>query len=71
MVTAYARGNSIYFKNNEWFYVEDNSKFDDSKPCKKCGKHPMKEGYDACLGYVKDAKSACCGHGVEEPYIKY
>jgi hypothetical protein len=32
---------------------------------------PTKEGYDACLGYIEGAKSACCGHGVEEGYIVY
>ena len=32
---------------------------------------PTKEGYDACLGHVKGAKSACCGHGVEESYVMY
>lgn len=31
---------------------------------------PTKEGYDACLGYIKGAKSACCGHGIEEPYFR-
>ena len=32
---------------------------------------PTKEGYDACLGHIDGAKSACCGHGVEEPYVLY
>lgn len=41
----------------------------DSRPCKRCGRMPTKEGYDACLGYIKGAKSACCGHGIEKPYI--
>ena len=30
---------------------------------------PTKEGYDACLGFIEGAKSACCGHGVERAYV--
>jgi len=71
MTTSFARGNEIYFKNNKWFYLEDNTVFDDSKPCKKCRKYPTKEGFDACLGHIEDATAACCGHGSEEDYIKY
>jgi hypothetical protein len=29
---------------------------------------PTKEGYDACLDHIDGVSSACCGHGVEEPY---
>jgi len=25
--------------------------------------------YDACLGHIDGATSACCGHGVKQPYI--
>lgn len=38
------------------------------RPCVACGLPPTPEGYDACLGFVEGASSACCGHGVEEPY---
>ena len=68
MVTGYARGNKIYCKNDIWYYVEDDTILDDSKPCKRCGRYPTKEGYDACVGYVEGVSSKCCGHGVEEPY---
>jgi hypothetical protein len=30
---------------------------------------PTKEGYDNCLGHIEGVASACCGHGVEIPYI--
>lgn len=71
MVTGFARGNQIYFKDDNWFYTEDNTIFDDSKPCKRCGKYPTKEGYDACTGYIEGVTHACCGHGVEKPYTLY
>lgn len=69
MVTSHARGHDIYFDGNNWKYRDTNTIFDDSRPCKKCGKMPTVEGYDACLGYIEGATSACCGHGVEKPYV--
>lgn len=35
----------------------------------KGGRMPIKEGYDACLGYIDGVKSACCGHGVGKPFL--
>ena len=69
MVTSYSRGWKIYFKENKWYYSDTNEEWKDNRPCKKCGKYPTKEGYDACLGFIKGAKSACCGHGIKESYI--
>ena len=70
MITSYGRGHKLVY-NNGWLYLDTMEKFDDSRPCKKCGKMPTKEGYDACLGYIPGAKFACCGHGVEERSIIY
>lgn len=71
MVKSYLRGHEIYYNNKDkqWYYLDDNSIADDSRPCKKCGKYPTKEGYDACIGYLEGVKSACCGHGVQEDFI--
>ena len=68
---AYMRGNPIYYDGKDWRYTEDDTLADDSKPCARCGKMPTAEGYDNCLGHIEYAKSACCGHGVEEPYVVY
>ena len=72
MITSFSRGNKIFFDvfDNVWKYLDDNSIFDDSKPCAKCRKHPTEEGYDACLGYVPGIKNACCGHGVNPVYFQ-
>lgn len=67
--TAYMRGNPIYYDSKDWRYTEDNTLADDNKPCVRCGKMPTAEGYDHCLGYIDSAKSACCGHGIEDKYI--
>jgi hypothetical protein len=71
MVKGYSRGWEIYYDGESWRYVDNHEILDDSRPCKKCGCMPTKEGYDACLGHIDGVKSACCGHGVEEPYMVY
>lgn len=68
MITSYSRGHKIYFKNKEWHYADTDEICNYDRPCKKCNSYPTKEGYDACLGYIVGAKSACCGHGVEKEY---
>lgn len=42
---------------------------DNDRPCPLCHKMPTLEGYDACLGFIPGARSACCGHGVEYGYV--
>lgn len=39
------------------------------RPCVGCGLAPTAEGHDACLGLIEGIWSACCGHGVVEPYL--
>lgn len=69
MIKTHLRGHEIYFDGKDWRYTDNNKIADDSRPCKHCGKTPTKEGYDACLGHIEGVKSACCGHGVEKPYV--
>jgi len=69
MITTNSRGHQIYYDGVVWRYVDTNEIDTDSRPCKKCGRMPTKEGYDACIGHIEGASSACCGHGIEEPYI--
>lgn len=71
MVKSYSRGHEIYFKNNKWYYSDNNEEYKDDRPCKKCNCYPTKEGYDSCLGYIPNVIYACCGHGVNKGYIKY
>ena len=72
MIKSHSRGWEIYFDKEQWRYCDDNSLLSQNpRPCKKCGKFPTPEGYDACLGKVEGAISACCGHGCEKPYIIY
>lgn len=70
MIKAYKRGHVIYFDGCNWRYIDDDTVADHDRPCKRCGKMPTPEGYDSCLGKINGVISACCGHGVEEPYSK-
>lgn len=67
MIISYSRGHEIIYQNNEWFYSDTMQSFDDSRSCKRCGKYPV-NGHDACLGEIEGITSACCGHGVIEPF---
>lgn len=74
MTKSYIRGWEIYFDfdSNNWRYCDNNKPvIDEVRPCKRCGKMPTAEGYDACLGHIDGVMFACCGHGVTEPYIMY
>ena len=68
-VTAYSRGQQVFYTNDKWRYADDTPMDKHRNPCVRCGKSPTPEGYDACLGYIPGVISACCGHGVETPYI--
>ena len=68
--SAHLRGIQVFYIDNEWRYA-DGAIAELRKPCARCKQPPTPEGYDACLGYMSGAISACCGHGVEAPYIVY
>jgi hypothetical protein len=71
MATSWSRGHKTYWNEltQQWYYCDTNEIDDGNRPCKRCGRMPTLEGYDACLGYIKNVSSACCGHGTIEPYI--
>jgi hypothetical protein len=74
MIKSTSRGHEIYFKNDKWYYSDNdeltriNGKV---RSCKKCGKGPD-EGPDPCLGNLSGISNACCGHGDrEKSYIRF
>lgn len=72
-VSSYTRGWKIIWNpiKQKWFYADTGESIEIERSCKRCGKFPTLEGYDACLGYIKDVESACCGHGVSKAFIKF
>ncbi len=70
MITAHKRGHLIAFIGGQWVYADNLIPINqEERSCIRCGKMPTSEGYDACLGHIEGATSACCGHGVGAPYI--
>lgn len=69
MVKSFSRGHEIFWDGAYWRFIDTGAIDDGARPCKRCGKSPTPEGYDACLGHIPGVMSACCGHGVEQPYI--
>lgn len=41
------------------------------RPCPKCGKAPGKDNHDPCMQNLPGVEYACCGHGMEDGYIKF
>lgn len=68
--TTLYRGHPVYYDGDNFRYESTGEIFDrDSVCCVLCHKPPTPEGYDACLGYIPDCFSACCGHGIERGYV--
>lgn len=68
--TSYQGGHLIEY-NKQWLYADDKSPISVKRPCVRCGRMPTPEGYDACLGYIPNVKSACCGHGMGNPIMEF
>ena len=70
-VRSYSRGWPVVWLGTlkRWVYEDTNGPIEEERPCVRCGRLPTKEGYDACIGYIKGIASARCGHGVEKPYF--
>lgn len=69
MISSYIQGHKVEYVNGKWRYCDNKEDISNIRPCKKCGKEAILEGYDACLGYLSGIKSACCGHGVTVPIL--
>ena len=65
----HSQGHIVVPTSGRWLYVDTGETTDKKRPCKKCKCFPTPEGYDACLGHIPGARSACCGHGVEPGYV--
>jgi hypothetical protein len=56
-------------KDGEYYTLLDTVGDNNYRACPRCGEMPTKEGHDACLGHIPDVRYACCGHGIDKPYI--
>ena len=67
------RGHTVLFVGGEWVYEDTRTAtVGEDRCCAACGEGRTKEGHDGCLGTIKGAKNACCGHGdAEDAYLQY
>jgi len=65
---GHVRGWPCEYRGDRWVYTDNGQPIDGRRACSRCGRRPTEEGYDACLGFIPRAVSACCGHGVEKGY---
>lgn len=69
-ILSYSRGHLCEYRDGKWVYFDNGYSVGNKvRPCKKCGRMPTPEGYDACLGYIQGATSACCGHGTNKGFV--
>ena len=66
---SHSRGWPITFEGGKWVYDDTKEKVVEDRCCRRCDRPPTKEGYDACLGFISGATSACCGHGSTDAFI--
>ena len=50
---------------------EDGESADIPRACPRCKKFPTEEGHDPCLSNLPGVVGACCGHGVQQGYIRF
>lgn len=76
-VSSYHRGHKVIALKDskgvysDWRYLDGSSlKKEGDRPCVRCGKMPTEKGHDPCISDLPNTKYACCGHGVEDGYVK-
>jgi hypothetical protein len=73
-VEGFIFGHAIYTINGtEWFYVDNDEPIRNApeRKCPKCDKYPTNDGHDPCIADLPGVDFACCGHGVEQGYVKF
>lgn len=74
-VSTFHRGHRIHARKDSkgvysiWEY-SDGSSIKDERPCVRCGKPATEEDHDQCISNLPNVQYACCGHGVEDGYVK-
>jgi hypothetical protein len=66
-------GHSAYYNwdKEEWLYVDNDESASVKRPCITCKQYQTAEGHDHCIQNLPGVIQACCGHGVEEGYIRF
>lgn len=68
MIKGQVRGHIIFWNGKGWRYLDTGEALNLERPCKRCLRLPTNE-QDACIANTPNIESACCGHGIAEPYF--
>ena len=74
-IWTFHRGHGIQARKDSkgvysiWEYP-DGTSIKNERPCPRCGNPATKEGHDHGISNLPEVKYACCGHGVEDGYVK-
>jgi len=75
-VSSYHRGHRIHALQDskgvysDWRYSDGSKIKEQERACTRCGTPAIKEGHDHCIANLPNVAFACCGHGVEDGYVK-
>mgnify|MGYP006282749705 CR=1 FL=1 len=74
-ITSFVFGHPVYWLEEEqkWRYTDNDELIDGAPPrrCPKCNKFATSEDHDPCIENLPGVSHACCGHGVDESYVKF
>jgi hypothetical protein len=73
-ITTFAFGHKIFsVDGRNYFYADNHQAYEDAEPraCPKCKKMPTEDGHDPCIANLPGVAYACCGHGVDDAYVKF
>jgi hypothetical protein len=72
---SYLFGNPVVFKKKKWYLKATGQKVTPKLKrtlrCPRCGMSPTEAGHDPCIADMEGVRNACCGHGVEYPYVQF
>lgn len=70
---GWKRGHEVEWdkEGEQWHYADTGEVADYDRSCIKCGEMPTSKGHDPCIGHIKGAISACCGHGIFPMSVMY
>lgn len=69
---GYLRGHEAVWDGDCWRWRDNGvACADEPRKCGGCGLAPTESGADACLGEIKGATGACCGHTKHPGYVSW
>lgn len=68
------RGHAIRIVAGHWRYSDTGSLVSENptRACGHCRRPNRADGHDACIGHLRGAVNACCGHGDDDSaYVQF